>query len=250
MRLYSLFALACLPLLGACQFLGGQSAPPAPQRIVWEQRPEVCPRERCSLVNVDTLKFADEPQLSALIEQALLTMTREDADSTLPASLRARGDELLRRQPEGWETWLQAKLADQHGDLLVVELSSYLYRGGAHGMPGRGFINYSRSQQRALQLADLLLPGQEAAFWQAAGEAHQRWLAAQQIDDPQEFRRIWPFQPTANIALLRDKVLLKYDVYALAPYSMGHPNLEIPYSRLRQILRPEYLPESMHGAAR
>lgn len=242
MRLYTLFALAGLPLLAACQFLGAPSAPPAPQRLVWEQRPAECQRERCSLVNVDTLKFADEPRLTALIEQALLAMTREDAARPLPASLRARGDELLRQQSEGWETWLQAKLIDRHDDLLVVELSSYLYRGGAHGMPGRGFLNYSRREQRALQLGDLLLPGQEAAFWQAAGEAHQRWLAAQEIEDPAEFRRSWPFQPTANIALLRDKVLLKYDVYALAPYAMGHPSLEIPYARLAGILKPQYLP--------
>lgn len=242
MRLPTLFVLAGLPLLAACQFLGGQSEPPAPQRIAWEQRPEVCQPERCSLVNVDTLKFADEARLNALIEQSLLAMTRENADSPQPASLRALGDELLHRQPEGWETWLQAKLVDQHGDLRVIELSSYLYRGGAHGMPGRGFINYSRREQRALQLGDLLLPGQEAAFWQAAGEAHQRWFTAQQVDDPQEFRRNWPFQHTANIALLKDKLLLKYDVYALAPYTMGHPSLEIPYSRLQGVLRPQYLP--------
>lgn len=242
MRLHPLFLLTGLPLLAACQFLGGQSAPPAPQHIVWEQRPEVCQRERCSLVNVDTLKFTDEPQLNVLIEEALLAMTREDADSQLPTSLRARGSELLRHQPEGWETWLQAKLIDRHDDLLVVELSSYLYRGGAHGMPGRAFINYSRGEQRALQFADLLLPGQEAAFWQAAGEAHQRWFQAQKVDDPEEFRRIWPFKPTANIALLKDKVLLKYDVYALGPYTMGHPSLEIPYSRLHGVLKAEYLP--------
>ncbi len=250
MRLSTLFALTGLPLLAACQFLAAPSAPPAPQRLAWEQRPAECARERCSLVNVDTLKFADEPRLTALIEQALLAMTRENATQALPASLRVRGDELLREQPEGWETWLQAKLIDSHDDLLVVELSSYLYRGGAHGMPGRGFLNYSQREQRVLRLDDLLLPGQEAAFWQEASEAHQRWLASQEIDDPAEFRRSWPFQPTTNIALLRDKVLLKYDVYALAPYAMGHPSLEIPYARLEGILRTEYLPANAHGSSR
>ena len=243
MRLYTLFALACLPLLGACQFLGGQSERLAPQRISWEQHAEGCQGERCSLVNVDTLQFAEQPALNALIERALLAMTVEEAESPLPASLREYSRTQLQREPHKQETWLQAKLIDQHDDLLVIELSSYLYRGGAHGMPGRAFINYSISRQRALPLAELLQPGQEAAFWEAASEAHQRWFKAQQIDDPQEFRRIWPFQPTANIALLRDKVLLKYDVYAIAPYSMGHPTLEIPYRRLRNILRPEYLPQ-------
>lgn len=243
MRHYSLIALACLPLLGACQFLGPQPAPPAVERIAWEDRAQGCQGERCSLVNVDTLRLADQPQLNALIERALLAMTVEEEGRALPGSLRDYGRLRLQRAPRGEETWLQAKLIDHHDDLLVIELSSYLYRGGAHGMPGRAFINYSTRLGRALQLADLLQPGQEAAFWQAASEAHQRWFRAQQIDDPEEFRRIWPFQPTDNIALLGDKVQLKYDVYALGPYVMGHPSLEIPYSRLRQILKAEYLPE-------
>ncbi len=244
MRLYTLVALACLPLLGACQFLGLQPAPPAAQRITWETRAEGCQGERCSLVNVDTLQFAGQAHLNALIERALLAMTAEEANGTPPGSLREYARDRLQQAPRGEETWLQAKLLDHHDDLLVIELSSYLYRGGAHGLPGRGFINYSTRLGRALQLADLLRPGQEAAFWQAAGEAHQRWLRGQQIDDPEEFRRNWPFQTTDNVALLGDRLLLKYDVYALAPYAMGHPSLEIPYDRLRQILKPEYLPKN------
>ena len=74
------------------------------------------------------------------------------------ASLRAHADARLRAAPQGEETWLQAKLLDQHADLLVIELSSYLYSGGAHGMPGRGLINYSLGEQRALGLQDILRP--------------------------------------------------------------------------------------------
>lgn len=243
MRLPTLIALACLPLLSACQLLGGPagSGPAerlAPQRIAWEQQAEDC-RERCSLVNVDTLQFAAQPTLDALIERALLAMAGAEAQT---ASLRAHADARLRAAPQGEETWLQAKLLDQHADLLVIELSSYLYSGGAHGMPGRGLINYSLGEQRALGLQDILRPGQQEAFWQAAGEAHLRWLRDQQLGSDDAFRQQWPFQPTEHIALLRDRVLLKYDVYAIAPYAMGHPSLEIPYVRLRQILREEYLP--------
>lgn len=242
MRPLPLFALACLPLLGACQWLAPQPAPPAVQKIAWEQRAEGCRSERCSLVNVETLRISDAPALNALIEQALLAMTRETDGQPLPASLRGYADALLAESREGRETWLQAKLVDRHGDLLVIELSSYLYSGGAHGMPGRGFINYSLSRQRALQLDDLLLPGQEDAFWTAAREARRDWLKAQQLDQDRDFQASWPFVPTANIALLHDKLQLKYDVYALAPYAMGHPTLEIPYPRLQGVLRPEYLP--------
>lgn len=241
MRLYTLLALASLPLLGACQFLGSQQTPPSMQRVTWEDRAPDCREEGCSLVNVDTVQFAEQPRLNALIEQNLLEMSGA-GDEGAPSSLRDYGRMQLQQTPRGEEIWLQAKLIDHHNDLLVVELSSYLYRGGAHGMPGRGFINYSQDRQRALQLADLVQPGQEEAFWAAASEAHQRWLREHELNEDEAFRKLWPFQPTRNIALLEDKVLLRYDVYTLAPYAMGHPSLEIPYRRLRQILKAEYLP--------
>lgn len=236
------FVLTVLSLLlSACQHFRGE--PPVEVRqIVSEQRPAGCPEQddRCPLVNIDTLSFADEPALNSLIDHRLRRMTINSPDAQIPATLEHYQENFLRSAEPGWSSYLQAKLREQHGSLLVVELSSYLYTGGAHGMPGRGFINYDREQNRELELADVLLPGKEGAFWRAAAKAHQRWLLANEHDA--EFSRQWPFQRTANVALLGDKVLLKYDVYSLAPYSSGHPELEIPYGELSGILKPAYLP--------
>lgn len=236
------FALIALSLLlSACQHFGGER-PVEVRQIVSEQRPAGCPEQDdgCPLVNIDTQLFADEPALNALIDQRLRKMTVNSPDAEVPATLEGYQQDFLRDAERGWSSYLQAKLRDQHGALLVVELSSYLYTGGAHGMPGRGFINYDRDQDRELELADILLPGKEGAFWRAAAQAHQRWLVANQHDVA--FSRQWPFQRTANVALLSDKVLLKYDVYSIAPYSSGHPELEIPYQELATILKPAYLP--------
>ncbi|WP_164248054.1 DUF4163 domain-containing protein, partial [Stenotrophomonas maltophilia] len=68
----------------------------------------------------------------------------------------------------GWSSYLQAKVREQHDGLVIIELSSYLFTGGAHGMPGRGFINYDRRQHKVLSLQDMLVPGQEEAFWKQA----------------------------------------------------------------------------------
>ena len=228
-------------LISACQHFGGE-APVEVRQIVSEQRPAGCPEtdERCPLVNIDTQLFATEPALNALIDQRLRKMTLNSPDATIPATLESYQEVFLRVAEPGWSSYLQAKLREQHGPLLVVELSSYLHTGGAHGMPGRGFINYDRNQDRELKLADVLLPGKEGAFWRAAAKAHQQWL----LMNPQDADslRQWPFQQTANVAFLGDKVLLKYDVYSIAPYSSGHPELEIPYSELSGILQPAYLP--------
>ena len=36
---------------------------------------------------------------------------------------------------------------------------------------------------------------------------------------------------------------LQYDPYAIGPYSMGTPTITISYDRLRDVLKPDYLPE-------
>ncbi|MCH2341364.1 RsiV family protein [Pseudomonas sp. NPDC047963] len=228
-------------VIGGCQHFDGE--PPVDVRqILSEQRPTSCPEQddSCPLVNIDTQLFENEPVLNALIDQRLREMTVVSPDAQVPASLEGYQQAFLQDAEPGWSSYLQAKLREQHGPLLVVELSSYIHTGGAHGMPGRGFINYDREQGRELKLADVVLPGKEGAFWRVAAKAHQQWLRANEHDAA--FSRQWPFQRTANIALLRDKLLLKYDVYSIAPYSSGHPELEIPYSELSGILQPAFLP--------
>ncbi|MCQ4294163.1 RsiV family protein [Pseudomonas stutzeri] len=227
-------------LLGGCQHFASER-PVAVQQAVTEQRPKGCEGESCPLVNVDTLTFANEPELNRLIDARLRRMTINGPDERLPESLKTYEQQFLSTAEPTWSSYLQAKLREQHGNILVIELSSYLYAGGAHGMPGRGFINYDRERNKELRLEDLLIPGQVGNFWRAARQAHQRWLTENEHNQDAAFLEFWPFQQTANIALLKDSVLLKYDVYSIAPYSSGHPELFIPHEQLKGIVKAEYL---------
>ena len=229
-------------LLSACQSLLPGHSPLPVQRVAWESIQPGCTSDTCPLVNIDTLIFPDETQLNGLIEQRLLQMTNDSPGAPLPASLQSYEKDFLHSAQHGWHSYLQAKVREQHDQLVIIELSSYLSTGGAHGMPGRGFINYDRRLQKALSLQDLLLPGQTDAFWSLAGQAHQRWLTANQLDQNPEYSGNWPFERTENVALGQAEVLLKYDVYSIAPYSSGHPQLTIPYSQLQGILKPQYFP--------
>ncbi|AYC34537.1 DUF3298 domain-containing protein [Pseudomonas cavernae] len=239
----TLFAALTVSLIG-CQslFQPASNQPITPQRIAWEHTQPGCQADDCPLVNIDTLKFTDQPQLNALIEQRLLEMTLDSPGDPLPASLQSYERNFLAGAQPGWSSYLQAKVREQHDGLLILELSSYLATGGAHGMPGRRLINYDRKLEKALTLQDMLLPGQEDAFWKLAQQAHRRWLAAEKLDQDGEYQQTWPFQETANVALSRGAVLLKYDVYSIAPYSSGHPELKIPYPQLNGVLKPQYFP--------
>ena len=241
-------ATTCFALSG-CQSL--TSTHPSSNQIKFEHTAPNCKGERCAFINVESIRFPDNAALTHIVEKRLLDMAQEPirnefGDIPKSADLRSYERNFLERSPNGYATYLQAEVIEQRPDWIVIELSSYLERGGAHGMPGRGFINYDLQQNRETSLNDWLIPGQEEAFWQVAQGAHQRWLTEKELtSDPaslENYLKQWPFTKTNNIALTRNELLLKYDVYTLAPYSSGHPQLKIPYSELKGILRNEVIP--------
>ncbi len=245
MSLLKLASVTCLALtIGACQslFQPSMRAPLEVKRDAWEHTKPGCTTADCPLVNIDTVHFPDEPGLDGIVERRLLQMTVNGPDDKLPTSLKAYEDQFMASAEPRYSSYLQAKVREQHDGLVIIELSSYLDTGGAHGNPGRGLINYSRQQHKVLTLDDMLVPGQEAAFWQAAELAHKAWLISTKMDQDAEFVKLWPFQKTPNIALTYGAVVLKYNVYTIAPYSMGHTELKIPYPRLNGIIKPELFP--------
>lgn len=245
MSLVKIASVACIALtLGACQslFQPNYRTPLESTRDKSEQIKPGCDGQDCPLVNLDIVHFADEPQLDAIIEKRLLQMTRTSPDAATPATLTAYREQFLRQAPSRNSMYLQSKVREQHDGLVIIELASYLDTGAAHGTPGRGFINYSRQQHKALNLSDMLLPGQEEAFWKAAQVAHNSWLISNKLDQEPEYIKSWPFQKTPNVALTYGGVILKYDVSVIAPYALGHVELKIPYNRLGGILKPELFP--------
>ena len=54
--------------------------------------------------------------------------------------------------------------------------------------------------------------------------------------------KTYPFQKTPNVALTYGGVILKYPTSTIAPYALGHVELQIPYSRLEGILNPALVP--------
>lgn len=242
-------ALHCLALatagllLAACQSLLSpvqQPLPTSTQR--WEHRPTGCTGTECPLVNIDLQLPRDLPELNARIERELLQLTTELPSDPPPLSLARYEQDFLATAKPGWTSYLQAKVLEQHDRLLVIELSSYRFTGGAHGIPGRAYLNYDRTLNKVLTLNDMLLPDQEDAFWEQVQLAHQAWLKANGHDQDAEFLDTWPFERSDNIALLFGNVMLKYDIARIAPYSSGHPDLRVPYPRLNDILQPYYFP--------
>ncbi|WP_437882470.1 RsiV family protein [Pseudomonas sp. LRF_L74] len=245
MRLLKVIGLATLALnIGACQslFKPDDKQPIASTTQKWEHRPAGCSASDCPLVNVELQLPEGDATLNARILRDLLALTRELPGDPSPPSLQVYEQDFLARAKPGWSSYLQAKILEQHDRLMIIELSSYRFDGGAHGIPGRSYINYDTRLKKVLTLQDILVPGEEETFWQTARLAHQAWLVANGHADDREYIETWPFERTDNIAFNYGSVLLKYDVDRIAPYTVGHPELKIPYPRLNGIVKPQYFP--------
>ncbi|MEI2418290.1 RsiV family protein [Orrella sp. JC864] len=215
------------------------------ERVRYTRSQPGCSGQDCPTIDVDALRFPNDPKLTALVDEALAAMTGLDVNVRHPYRTLEEFEQYYWRtaQPRD-STTLRASLVRQTPALAVIELLSGVYTGGAHGIPATQFLNWDRQAQRVLSLDDVLEPGRKADYVKALERAHAAWLQTNEDarQDRAAYDKMWPFVPSENYALAQDGLVVKYDVYVIAPYSHGQPALTIPYEQLRGILRPAYLP--------
>lgn len=215
------------------------------QPLKWERKAPGCEGE-CPTIKVDALVFPGNAQLTSWVDEALAQMTTLWQDPP-PSYTNLAGFEehFWRTAAPRDSAVLAATTRYRSQGLTVLELNTWQYvTGASHGIPATRFINWDNRSNQMIALKDVLAPGQASAYEAALRQAHAAWQS-QHPDaqaDKQQFMRQWPFQPTDNFALTDTGMLVKYDVYAIAPYSSGQPEMLIPYSALQGILKPEYLP--------
>lgn len=205
---------------------------------------------QCPALTVDSLVFPGHPQLTSFVDHALATMTGVTADAP-------PYDTIEQFERHFWKTagprdtvTLTANVRYANQYLTVLELASWQYlTGAAHGITATQFLNWDNRRQQPLGLNDILEPGGHPAYVQALRNAHAQWLGghAPAAEDPENFTRLWPFQPSDNAAVTDQGLVVKYDSYQIAPYSSGQPELLLPYEALRGIIRPAFLPQGAEG---
>lgn len=215
------------------------------QPIKWNLKKPGCKGE-CPILVVNSLVFPGHQRLTELVDHALALMTWLDNERPAPydtvAGLR---DYFWKTAAPRDEIDLNAKTRYRNTHLTVVELEAGQYRTGmAHGLSGSQFLIWRNDLQKALTLDSLLQPGARPAFDAAVRKVHAHWVNTNEAvrEDPENFRRMWPFVPSDNVGLTDTGIVVKYQPYEIAPYSFGQPELLVPYSDLQGILRPEYLP--------
>ncbi len=118
-------------------------------------------------------------------------------------------------------------------ELLVFERSSYLYTGGAHGMPTKQGIILSKSQglipiDKNINLNNHQL---KTLLWKKYREYLKR--LPKETPPPQTYINFEDFKVSDSILLDYDGVIFLYQPYEILPYSYGIIRLKIPLIALK-----------------
>ncbi len=215
------------------------------QAVKWEHKKPGCEGD-CPTVKLDSIVFPGIARLTELVDHALAVMTGVGSSGAPPyATIKEYEAYFWKTAAPRDSTLLAAKTRYRNKYLTVVELNTWQYfTGAAHGISATQFLNWDNATGKVLGLANVLENGKQDAYLAALKEVHAQWLATNPdaMNDPAAYNRLWPFQASSNFAFTDGGLLVKYDSYQIAPYSSGQPELLIPYSRLRGILRPEFIP--------
>lgn len=215
------------------------------QPVKFERTKPDC-RGDCPRLSVDSVVFPGVQRLTDLVDHALAMMTGVGEQRVPPYATIAEFEQYFWKTagPRD-EVMLAAKARYRNRYLTVIELNSGQYfTGAAHGITTTQFLNWDNANGRVLDIDDIFEPGGWERFVALLEQAHRKWVNStpEARDDPEAWLRLWPFQPTTNIALVDSGVVAKYGSYEIAPYSSGQPELRVPYSQLTGILKPQYLP--------
>lgn len=155
-------------------------------------------------------------------------------------NVRAQSEFPLREV--GWELSRWVKIEYQSPSVLVLSCNEYEFTGGAHGNSTVRYVNLRPSTGEPIRLQDILKPGFEKPL-NAIGEA--RFRALEGLDPKAGLREnnFWfpndQFQLNDNFFIDPKGVTFVYNPYEVNCYACGPPIVLLPYSDLRDLLRPD-----------
>lgn len=206
-----------------------------------------CKGSECPVLNYKRLTFTGYDRFNGFLEQTLLSLAlvETNRDQAFRDLTELELYYFKTAKPRD-EIALASSVKYMSDEVVVVQLDSFIFTGGAHGISTTQYLNWLPKTDRLLTLEAMLLPGKAPAFEEALKKQHALWLKKNPLakEDPAGYNKLWPFEPSDNIALLENGLAVTYDPYRLAPYSFGKPTVYIPYRELKGILRPELLPKS------
>jgi hypothetical protein len=198
-----------------------------------------CSGDACPSITFNRLDFEAHPRFNAFLVRSQLEIALMDVgqDKTF-TNLGDLANAFWKTADERYEIVLSAEVIRDTSSMVVAELYSYAYTGGAHGMSTAMYVNWSPSLDKIFTLNDVVLKGRMKAFEEVLKKKHAQWLKDNEFAqaDMAAYLETWPFYFSDNVALLQDGIAVTYGHYVLGPYALGMPTIVVPYSELKGVI--------------
>ena len=215
-------------------------------------------KEQCLSVQVDypAIVSAPTPAAQSLINTTILQHLFQGEDGS-PGPTSAEGlavqledgyRDVRRRFPDYRTPWFDHRSVTvllNKPMVFSVQMRTEQFTGGAHPNSYRIYLNFRPQTGESLDLNAIL---KESAMGNLAAIAEKYFREARKLAPDVDLRKAGfefkddRFALTENYGLTPDGLLLYYNSYDIAAYYFGPTEVKIPYSDIRDLLRPEFLP--------
>ncbi len=127
-----------------------------------------------------------------------------------------------------WEATINGSILYKSPEVICVKFKTDMFTGGAHGYRSTNYLNFDAETGEKLKAADLFT-SEFKGFVEQDFREKQNIPMNSNINSTGMFFENDEFQLPQNIGITKDKVILHYNAYEIAPYASG--NFIITYSR-------------------
>ncbi|MFN3872945.1 MAG: DUF3298 and DUF4163 domain-containing protein [Ignavibacterium sp.] len=126
-------------------------------------------------------------------------------------------------------------------DFLSIVLDYYEFTGGAHGNYYSVGYNIRTSDGEVLSLPDILKTNSLEALSEFVSEEILNMFDANSLNEAGLFEDELNISDDQDFYIIPNALVIQFDPYEIAPYAMGSIDVEIPFTKIKNLLK-ENLP--------
>lgn len=182
--------------------------------------------------------------INSNVEQAIIkTLSAPENTTDLREVLKAFNAEYLSFKNEFsegselvWELHIETELSYQSEDVITIAISTYEFKGGAHGNDQIKFLNLDAKTGHVLSLDDIISQKEDFEIL-----AKKHFIKSLDLKEDQlkmeDFFFGEPFHLPENIGYSEDGLVLLYNVYEVASFDQGYTEFIIPFKDAEPYLK-------------
>jgi hypothetical protein len=199
------------------------------------------------VVNIKYPVFTDQKVLNDSIKNKLITLFWRHSNNTADTSLKKYADDFIRdyeqdtiRDPDGpWKIESTAKVLLQDSSLVTLYFAGESYDGAAHGHDGFSFINWDVRKSRIITISDIFVDTYGKRLTKIAEKIFRKQENLSDTASLNDYLiKDGIFVLNHNFLITKSGITFLYNDYEIKPYTEGTTEIDIPYSQIKSLLRP------------